>query len=209
VELSRRGFHVIGIEATPALLARTFQYAQAHNASIELMTAKVEESILDDECSELVTFMHGLHLVNTTAALREAWRLLKPNGRLIAAWNDRDLSSDFIAELEDVVERHVPEYNRFQKQRRLEVWGERLQEGNMFKLESYAVHANPIHMPNAAALMDVLNCMSFVRNGVHGEDRMKLNEDVRGLLQRRFDRSQFTLPLETKIFILRKVGGVS
>lgn len=36
-----------------------------------------------------VTFLHGLHLVDTPRALDEAHRLLKPHGKLVAAWNDR------------------------------------------------------------------------------------------------------------------------
>ena len=35
--LPRRGFHVVGVEAAAALLARTFRFAQAHGANIELV----------------------------------------------------------------------------------------------------------------------------------------------------------------------------
>lgn len=38
-------------------------------------------------------------------------------------------SSEFVVELEDVMEKHVGRYNRYQKQRGVEEWGERLQEG--------------------------------------------------------------------------------
>lgn len=205
VELARRGFHVIGVEADPQLLARTFQFAQAHNAHIELMTAKVEHSLLQDSTADLVTFLHGLHLVDTHAALKEAWRLLKPHGRLIAAWNDRELSSSFSRELEDIMEKHVTTYNRFQKQRGVEEWGERLQEGGLFRLVEYAVHPNPIPMPSASALLDVLDCMSFIRGSLRGEARKRFNNDVRGLLERRYGRRAFILPLETKFYILEKI----
>jgi len=108
---------------------------QAHRAHIELVTAKVERSLLQDTTADLVrrvmwnerswllrclgavrqiasqpiylpvlfqeallprsfppvqvTFLHGLHLVDTPRALDEAHRLLKPHGKLVAAWNDR------------------------------------------------------------------------------------------------------------------------
>lgn len=68
VELARRGFHVVGVEADPQLLARTFEYAQAHCANVELITAKVEHSLLSDEAADLVTFLHGLHLVRIAHA---------------------------------------------------------------------------------------------------------------------------------------------
>lgn len=206
VELaSRLGFRVIGVEADPTLLARTFEFAQAHDAHIELITAKVEHSLLGDACADLVTFLHGLHLVDTPAALRETWRMLKPGGRLFAAWNDRDLSSPFMRELEDVLERHVAGYTRAQKQRGVDDWGERLQEGGLFRLVEYSVHQNPVHMPSPAALMDVLDCMSFVRAALHGDARKRFNADVRALLERRCGRRAFLLPLETKMYAMEKI----
>ena len=169
------------------------------------MTAKVENSLLGDASADVITFFHGLHLVDTHAALKEAWRLLKPHGRLVAAWNDRDLSSPFIRELEDVMERHVSTYNRFQKQRGVEEWGERLEEGGLFRLREFSVFPNPIQMPSASALLDCLDSMSFVRSHLRGEARKRFNADVRGILERRFGRKAFVLPLETKLFVLEKI----
>ncbi|KAL4519704.1 hypothetical protein Ndes2526B_g01723 [Nannochloris sp. 'desiccata'] len=206
VELARQGFHVIGVEADAQLLARTFQFAQQHNSPIELMTAKVEKSLVHDDSADLVTFFHGLHLVDTSAALQEAWRMLKPGAKLIAAWNDRDLSSLFMRELEDIMEQHILNYNRFQKQRAVDIWSERLTEGHLFRLIEYAVHPNPIKMRSPSSLLDVLDCMSFVRANLKGPNRKSFNNDVRALLERRFDHHSFDLPLETKIYVLEKVS---
>ncbi len=41
--------------------------------------------------------------------------------------------------------------------------------GGMFKLKEYSVHANPMPMKNAVALLDILDCMSFVRTALRGE----------------------------------------
>ena len=38
----------------------------------------------------------------------------------------------------------------------------------MFKLKEYSVHANPLPMKNAVALLDILDCMSFVRTALRG-----------------------------------------
>ena len=40
-------------------------------------------------CQHLLLPTDGLHLVNLAAALKECHRLLKPQGYLCAAWNDR------------------------------------------------------------------------------------------------------------------------
>ena len=57
-----------------------------------------------------VTCLHGLHLVDTPAALDEAARLLKPHGTLLAAWNDRDLADPFVDVLEQLFEKHNQQY---------------------------------------------------------------------------------------------------
>ena len=50
-----RGFRVIGVEADATLLARTFRFAQAHNTHIQLITAKVEHSMLQENVADLVS----------------------------------------------------------------------------------------------------------------------------------------------------------
>ena len=99
VELARRGFHVTSVEADPTLLARTCPWAQARRASLDLITARAEHALLHDGCADMVTCFHGLHLVDTDRALEEAHRLMRPGGLLVAAWNDRDLSSPFICQV--------------------------------------------------------------------------------------------------------------
>ena len=100
----------------------------------------------------------------------------------------------------------MPSYNRFQKQRSIDAWGERLQEGGLFRLVEYAVYPNPIPMASVSALLDVLDCQSFVRASLHGEERKRLNADVRGVLERRFERKAFVLPLETKMYVMEKIN---
>jgi hypothetical protein len=60
-------------------------------------------------------------------------------------------------------------------------------------------------MHSASSLIDVIDCMSFVRASLRGEARKRLNNDVRLLLERRFGRRAFALPLETKVYVLKKV----
>ncbi|PSC67895.1 methyltransferase [Micractinium conductrix] len=204
VELARRGFHVVGVEADPMLLARTFRFAQAHGAHIELVTAKVEKSLLQNHTADLVTFLHGLHLVDTPAALDEAHRLLKPHGQLVAAWNDRNLDDPFIANLEDLFEMYNPTYNRHMKQRDVDQWKDTLEHGGRFKLQEYSVHPNPMRMQSAVTLLDVLDCMSFVRSRLRGSERKAFNNDVRALVEARYGRQPFELQLETKVYCLEK-----
>ncbi|KAI7840464.1 hypothetical protein COHA_005766 [Chlorella ohadii] len=201
VELARRGFHVVGVEADPTLLARTFRFAQAHRAHIELVTAKVERSLLQDTTADLVTFLHGLHLVDTPRALDEAHRLLKPHGKLVAAWNDRNQTDPFI-----VHPSYNLSYNRQSKQRDVDQWKDVLEHGGKFKLSEYSVHPNPMRMQSAVTLLDILDCMSFVRTHLRGSERKAFNNDVRALVESRYGRQPFDLQLETKVYVLEKDG---
>ena len=46
-------------------------------------------ALLLPACLHLLLPADGLHLVNLAVALKECHRLLKPQGYLCAAWNDR------------------------------------------------------------------------------------------------------------------------
>jgi SAM-dependent methyltransferase len=46
-------------------------------------------TLLHAGSADLVTIMHGLHLLDPDAALTEVARLLRADGFLAAAWNDR------------------------------------------------------------------------------------------------------------------------
>jgi len=206
VELARRGFRVTGIEANPKYLRRTFAYAQEVDAPIELLTAKVEEHVLSDSSADLVTVLHGLHLLDLDKALHECWRILKPNGLLVCAWNDRDLGSDMVCAIEDIVEKHIPSYNRYQMQHSVEDWLTKLENGGLFKMVAYRVERNPMKMESVSSLLDIIDSMSFVRSNLRGEGRKKFNNDLGAMIRHMYGGSRFDLPLETKVFILRKLN---
>lgn len=117
----------------------------------------------------------------------------------------RDLGSHFAREIEDIVEKHIPTYSRFQKQRSMEEWAGKLSCNGLFRLEQYSVYRHPLLMPNAGALVDLLNCMSFVRAGLRGEARRRFNNELKSMIERRYGKHRaFAFPLETKMYVLQK-----
>lgn len=205
VELARRGYRVVGVEATPSLLARTHQTAALSGVALNLISARMEQELLPPGCADLVSVMHGLHLVDTGPALREAHRLLREKGVLVAAWNDRDLSSPFNQELEDLLEAYNPDYNRHSKQRSPDHWGPTLTQDGLFRLEGYSVHANPLPLKSAAPLLDIVDCQSCVRRARHSSAaRRELHRAVVDLAHRHHGHGSFVLPLETKLYLLRR-----
>ena len=141
--------------------------------------------LLPAHAADVVTVLHGLHLVPTAAALREAHRLLRPQGLLVAAWNDRDQSSPFIRDLEGLMEGFNADYSRHLKQRDLNHWGDVLQQGGLFRLLEYSVHPNPLPLRGAAPLLDILDCLTFMRHSRRpSAERRALHGRVMDLVHR-------------------------
>lgn len=71
--------------------------AKAHTQALEcgVTINSISASIVHKKVAQaggvadLVTIMHGIHLVDYELALEECHRLLKPEGWLCLAWNDR------------------------------------------------------------------------------------------------------------------------
>jgi len=206
VELARRGFRVTGIEADAKILKKTFDAAISRSATIELIPATVEKAVIADQSADLVSIFCGLDTLDVHEALEECWRILKLNGYMIAVWNDRDLSSPMVKDLENIQERHMHTYNRFQNQHLLEDWCIKLEETNNFKVIGYLVEENPIRIPSSAAFLDTIDLSAEVR-GLRGEAKKRFHADVSALLKSRFGQSGFLWPMETKLYILKRLDG--
>ena len=149
--------------------------------------------------------MHGLHLLEAPRALAEMHRLLKPGGRLVVAWNDRDLGNCFIEELEECMEAHLPAYSRALCQHPPAAWAAPLAAGGRFRLAEYSCHANPVALRNLASLSDVLNCQPYVRGMLRGAARKAFNADVAALTELRFGEGPLLLPMQTRLYVLQKL----
>lgn len=86
-----RKFRVTAVESNAALLAKAHTQALECGVTINsISAAKVHKKVAQQGgVASLVTIMHGIHLVDTDLALEECHRLLKPDGFLALAWNDR------------------------------------------------------------------------------------------------------------------------
>lgn len=83
----------------------------------------------------------------------------------------RDLGSEFIDELEALLEAHVPFYSRALAQHAPQQWAPALRRGGLFKLVEYSSLANPLLLEGQGTLRDILNSQGWVRGalGVAGE----------------------------------------
>ncbi|MDJ0690951.1 MAG: class I SAM-dependent methyltransferase [Xenococcaceae cyanobacterium MO_188.B32] len=91
--LAHRGVKVITIEPNAAMR----QVAKAHPL-VEFRDGSAENTKLPSNSVDLVTCFQSFHWFNPEPTLIEFARILKPEGRLAAVWNNRDRSDEFTAE---------------------------------------------------------------------------------------------------------------
>ena len=86
-----RKFRVTAVESNAALLAKAHTQALECGVTINSISAmNVHKKVAQHGgVADLVTVMHGIHLVDYELALEECHRLLRPEGWLCLAWNDR------------------------------------------------------------------------------------------------------------------------
>lgn len=86
---ARGARHPVVLSTCTPLVSCCILYRR-HTIVINIITTPssliTQGQILAAQSADVVTILHGLHLVPTAAALREAHRLLRPRGVLVAAW---------------------------------------------------------------------------------------------------------------------------
>lgn len=88
--LAERGINVKAIEPNAAMR----EVAVSHPL-VEFLTGTAEEIPLCDRSLDLVISFQAFHWFNSALALPEFARILKPQGRLAVAWNERDRCDPF------------------------------------------------------------------------------------------------------------------
>ncbi|DBB13115.1 hypothetical protein WJX82_005095 [Trebouxia sp. C0006] len=209
IELAKRQFRVTAVESNAALLAKAHTQALECGVTINsISAATVHKKVAQHGgVADLVTVMHGIHLVDYELALEECHRLLKPEGWLCLAWNDRNLNHPVAQQLESLVEQYNPDYDRKLKQRTKEVWGPKLMKSGLFNLVDYSVHANPLPMRNAKETVELLEALPYIRVDMDGHTREHFKKQLQALLETHYEQGKFDFPLETKLFILKPIDS--
>ena len=69
-----------------------------------------ERTSLPDASSDLITVAQAFHWFDRVAFQRECRRLLKPHGKVLLVWNDRDTSSELIRDNFEINHRFCPSF---------------------------------------------------------------------------------------------------
>ena len=76
------------------------------------IAAPAEATTLPGESADLVVAAQAFHWFDRTAFATECLRLLTSRGYACLMWNDRDLSSPFVADYEKICEAYASDYSR-------------------------------------------------------------------------------------------------
>jgi SAM-dependent methyltransferase len=99
---ARRGKRVLAVEPNASMRA-----AGASLEGVEWIDAPAENTTLPDRIADVAVAFQAFHWFEPDSALREAHRILKPDGRFAAVWNKRDRRDPFTADYSRIITLHA------------------------------------------------------------------------------------------------------
>lgn len=174
---------------------------------------KASNAALDTRRFDVATVMQAWHWFDSPAVLRELRdRVLRPNGILAVAWNDRDIGIPWVSEFETLMERFNDQYSRHERQ--CDDYETNLTQDDQFELIEYADIPHEMPVDSGHTLLDISRTYSYVRNVLDARDDDDANgwsswkRDLAGLVETHHGSidSPFVLPLRTRLYILRSTA---
>ncbi len=110
IKLAQVGMPITAIEPNQAMrdLGKT---NTKQNTSIKWINAQAENTNQPDNSFDLISFGSSFNVVNRKVALKEAFRIAKPDAYFCAIWNHRDLDNTLQKAIETYIFSQIPEYN--------------------------------------------------------------------------------------------------
>lgn len=110
--LLKRKSKVFAVEPNTDMRKTAEQTLAAYNNFVSV-NGTAENTSLPDASVEFVTAAQAFHWFDQLRFKEECRRILKPSGKIILVWNNRDFSSELIIESEKINRRNCPDFNGF------------------------------------------------------------------------------------------------
>jgi SAM-dependent methyltransferase len=107
----KNGNRVYGIEPNAEMRRAGEEYLASHDG-FSSIDASAEATTLDDASVDFITAGQAFHWFQPDAARAEFRRILKPNGWVVVAYNDRELDSPFAVAYEDLLVKFGNDYKK-------------------------------------------------------------------------------------------------
>lgn len=127
--LVERGIHVRAAEPSFAMI----QQGQQSYPNLEYVCSTAEQLPFAPRLFDMVMSAQSFHWFDSTLALQETARVLKPTGFFAVFWNGRDHSFDHMRWFDELVKRFKPEHERYRRKD----WTSILEADRLFKVVEY------------------------------------------------------------------------
>jgi SAM-dependent methyltransferase len=107
----KNGNRVYGVEPNEAMRQAGEEYLAAYDG-FSSIGAAAESTTLDDASIDFITAGQAFHWFQPDQAKAEFRRILKPNGWIVVAWNDRELDTSFAIAYEDLLVKFGTDYKK-------------------------------------------------------------------------------------------------
>jgi ubiquinone/menaquinone biosynthesis C-methylase UbiE len=172
--LSELGAEVVAVEPVAAMRS---QLAGAVT-DVEVLDGTAEDIPLADRSVDVVTVAQAFHWFTSEVALTEIARVLRPGGRLVLLWNERDERTPWVAEMSRLIHWHERTVSRYQHTDWAEVVG---CSGAFTPLVERAIEwEQPL---TRALLADRVRSISYIA-AMPKQQQERLVADVTGLVAR-------------------------
>jgi SAM-dependent methyltransferase len=162
---------------------------------IEAVDGTAEAIPVPDASVDLVAAGQAFHWFDMERALPEIHRVLRTGGRLALLWNSRDLAKPLLAEIEELLEPHVPE--NVSRAGAMHGWREAIAGSPLFGPYEHKTFDNP-HRLTREGLRDRIASTSFVA-AMDGPARARLLDEVVALVDG--VEEPFDFPYVTDVFV--------
>ncbi len=113
-KLTRRllelGASVVAVEPVPGMREQLAEVLP----ELEVLDGAAESIPVADASADVVTVAQAFHWFDAPRALEEVARVLRPGGRLVLLWNERDETTPWVAEMSRIIRWHERTVSRYQ-----------------------------------------------------------------------------------------------
>ena len=111
-QLLERGCSVFAVEPNADMRA-TAEAALSHYGSFISVDGSAEHTTLENNSVDFITVAQAFHWFDKRRFKEECKRIVRPNGKTVLVWNDRDTSSDLVRENETIIRKYCPEFKGY------------------------------------------------------------------------------------------------